>query len=74
MSERIVKLIVCDRCRFECGLDYVGTDYLDGGFTKVNKFMEPPEGWKHHQDTGLLCPACNAKYDKLIQQFMGEDA
>lgn len=76
MSSEIGKKIRCDRCGAECFLKLRETQKLDGGYTTVNKFEDKPDGWGYVQDWNDegyvdLCPDCNRKYTKMIQDFMG---
>lgn len=75
MSSEIGEKIRCDRCGTECFLKLLGTQKLDGGYTTVNKFEDEPDGWGYAQDWNDkgyvdLCPDCNRKYTKMIQDFM----
>lgn len=75
MSSEIGKKMRCDRCGAECFLKLVGTDVLDGGYTRTNKFEEKPTGWgfvQNGENTAYvdLCPDCYRKYTKMIQDFM----
>lgn len=75
MSSEIGRKMRCDRCGSECFLKLVGTDVLDGGYTRSNKFEEKPAGWgfvRNWEDTGYidLCPSCNKEYRETARQFM----
>lgn len=45
MSERIGKMLTCDRCGSFIFLNYTGKQEFDGGFTQVETFEDPPKGW-----------------------------
>lgn len=66
------KLVTCDRCGEQVFLKCTGEGERDGGFTRWNKFEPFPQGWEHHCEVGLICPACNAKYKALVDTFMTE--
>lgn len=66
----IYKAMVCNRCGEVHLRKYIGTSYLDGGFTKIENFEACPEGWKSHDETGMLCPNCESEYQKHFMQFM----
>lgn len=67
MSERIGKLLSCDRCGKTIFLKGEGTNELDGGYFKVLRFEKPPEGWGSFRDVYTLCPRCHEECDKLIE-------
>lgn len=70
MAEQIGKLLTCDRCSRTVFLKYNGTEHLDGGFTKVDKFENKPDGWKHTCDLRMdLCPKCNEALHKFLEEF-----
>lgn len=70
MAEVDGRLCTCDRCGEMVFRKYIEDRDTDGGFTRWNVFEPFPEGWELHSDTGRLCPACNAKYKSLIENFM----
>lgn len=69
-KDQIGMLRFCDKCGTVHFLEYTGTDHLDGGFTRVDKFEKPPEGWKYSTELMMwLCPTCSTKWHKIIEQF-----
>jgi hypothetical protein len=81
MSERVGKLVKCDRCGKETFLQYKGTDKLDGGFTRVDNFEALPNFWAenikcfpagdgHTLKTGCLCDECYQMLYETMQEFM----
>jgi len=70
--EWIGKIVTCDRCYRECRRKLLERTEQDGGFTHTDRFVEMPETWKYRQETGWLCPDCNAKYESIIADFMEE--
>ncbi len=59
----------CDICGRKYFRPYAGKKELDGGYTTYSEYEPLPEGWKSHVETGMLCPDCNAEYEKTIKQF-----
>ena len=43
MSEKCGKLVTCDRCGKNVFLKCIGEEETDGGYTKWNKFEDPPD-------------------------------
>ena len=43
MGDRMGRITICDRCGRECRRQYLDTQELDGGFTRIDKY-EPPRG------------------------------
>ena len=68
--EQCGKLITCDRCGKNLFLKYIGEGETDGGYTRWNKFEDPPNGWEYRCDIGRLCPECNNAYVSMIDRFM----
>lgn len=68
MIEQCGKLITCDRCGKNLFLKRIGETY--GGYTRWNKFEDPPDGWKYYCDIGRLCPECNEEYVSIVEEFM----
>lgn len=70
MAEKLVKMIVCDRCGHLELLPHIeaGSVYRDLDCT--DNIQERPEGWSYHYDTGLLCDECEKEYRKVINAFM----
>lgn len=64
------KILKCDRCDKEIFLKTTGEGETDGGYTRWNKFEEPPEGWGYCTEVhGDLCPECRAKLEKILEDF-----
>lgn len=72
MSEKVGKLLICDRCGKQVFLNYIRTEAFDGGYSKVDYFEKNPEGWKQDWGVGMLCPECRSEYESLIEKFMQE--
>lgn len=72
MSERIGKIITCDRCGKQVFLNYIRTEAFGGGYSKIDYFEKRPEGWELGWRVGMLCPECFAEYEKLVETFMQE--
>ena len=70
MSDRIGKMITCDRCGETIFLRWEGMSEFDGGYSKIQHFEKTPEGWGSVVGLGQLCPECHEEYDKLIKDFM----
>lgn len=51
-------------------MEHMGTQGLDGGFTKIEKFGELPEGWQKRIGIGMLCPKCNSLFERMKKDFM----
>ena len=58
----------CDWCGRRYFRPRKGTDYRDGGFTKIDKYEPLPEGWINRFETGLLCPDCSRALNKSIEE------
>ena len=69
-SDAIYKATVCARCGELLLRRYLGTEYLDGGFTQNDKFERKPDSWQYHDTTGTLCPDCEALYQSQLQSFL----
>lgn len=72
MSEVKGKLCTCDRCGETCFIRTIGEGETDGGFTRWNKFEPYPEGWGFVRANciGMLCPKCNAEWERIVCDFM----
>ena len=68
---KIYKSIQCKRCKKMTLVRFLGTEYLDGGYTHYNKFADAPEGWGYQSDIGTLCETCNKEYNDILKNFMG---
>lgn len=70
MSDKKGLLKTCDRCGKTVFLKVLEDGVTDGGYTRWNRFEDPPEGWDYKRETGNLCPECKQEYDKLLLSFM----
>lgn len=73
MAEVNGRLLICDRCGKSVFIKYVGEGEADGGFTRWNKFEDPPDGWAYHTPTVRLCPECNNLYLSIMADFMKKE-
>lgn len=88
MSERLGKMLTCDRCGSFVFLNYIGTQEFDGGYTQVANFEDPPKGWGYGDKllsatdldniskcttTKRLCPDCYKEYCYMIREFYDKD-
>jgi len=69
MSQFNGKMVTCDRCKKQIFLKTTGEGETDGGFTRWNKFEEPPAGWSLSRTTRDLCPDCYEKYKELQEEM-----
>lgn len=69
-DDKIYKAMVCARCGDAFFREYIGTNYLDGGYTRIENFSERPEGWVDHREIGTFCPVCENIYQSTLQSFM----
>jgi hypothetical protein len=72
MAEKKGLLIICDRCGDTGFCECIGEGEADGGFTRWNKFEQPPEGWVFAMDCekfNRLCPDCYKEYSNMIRKF-----
>lgn len=58
----------CDWCGRRYFRPHKGTDYTDGGFTKIDKYEPLPEGWTNRLGMGSLCPDCSKELDARIEE------
>lgn len=73
MADQKGLLKTCDRCGAQVFLKYTGTDTLDGGYTKLDKFEDAPDGWgccKVGREYRTLCPACAERWGEIGIAFM----
>lgn len=79
MSQKIGKLLTCDRCGATEFLPYTGTSKSDGGFTHTDHFSKPTEPWLIAEDLGdcvtghqyiELCPTCRKSYLQTKHNFL----
>lgn len=73
MSERIGKILKCDRCGTEVFLKYIAPEPIENGITRSGMFEKTPAGWSYtvpRSDISALCPSCNKAYKKLIDDFI----
>jgi len=74
MASEIGKKVSCDKCKASVFLKYVGTDHMDGGFTRNDKFEDEPVGWRWSSDLQMkLCPTCTRGLAKALNNFVGEE-
>lgn len=74
MSNRVGKVVICDKCGASVFLDYIDSKHLDGGYTKVDNYAPKPPGWNYIATLEMdLCPLCNEAWIKVVQDFK-EDA
>lgn len=85
MSERIGKMLTCDRCGSFVFLNYTGKQEFDGGYTQVAEFEDPPKDWGYGDTlvdannllkcttTKRLCPDCYKEYLDMIKRFYEKD-
>ena len=64
----IGKKDICDRCKTETFVRYIGTKEMDGGWTRIQNF-EKLENWTWENDIGDLCPNCSKTYKEMIESF-----
>ena len=79
MSQKIGKLLTCDRCGFTKFLPSDETLEFDDGFIEVNNFAGPEQSWKLCEDFSDcaegrrfivdLCPQCQKEYIKIKKDF-----
>lgn len=72
MSEKVGKLLGCDRCGKQVFLKYIRTEAFDGGYSKIDYFEKKPDGWETGWRVGILCPECRTEYENLVEKFMQE--
>lgn len=58
----------CDWCGRRYFRPHKGTDYADGGFTKIDKYEPLPDGWTNRLGMGSLCPDCSKELDARIEE------
>lgn len=84
MSERIGKMLTCDRCGSFVFLNYTAKQEVDGGFTSLKNvdFEDPPKGWgrgnaplgdKLSACDARLCPDCYKEYCYMIRKFYNKN-
>lgn len=70
MAEVEGKLLTCDLCGETVFLKYVETKQYDGGFTRIRKYEDIPDGWGswHVGDIihSFLCPDCNQRMQEAL--------
>lgn len=69
MAKEIGMLVTCDRCGQTIFLKHIGTEDLDGGYTKYNKFESLPDTWLYETPIGHLCESCAYVFRKWITEF-----
>lgn len=71
MAEKIGKLIICDLCGASEFLRHVRTNVHNGGFTHVDVYESPPDGWEYSTDLrAKLCPNCSAAWEKCKEDYL----
>lgn len=70
-NNMIYKAKVCKRCGKVDFCKLEGTEPLDGGFTRYDKWEKIP-GWGDILHIGLLCPKCKDDYQRIVNEFMGK--
>jgi len=88
MSERLGKMLTCDRCGSFVFLHYIGKKDFNGGVTLSVDFEDPPKGWGYGDKilsendldniskcttTKRLCPDCYKEYCCMIRKFYDKD-
>ncbi len=76
MAEVEGKLLTCDLCGETVFLRYIETEDYDGGFTRVRKHENKPDGWQTWHVSNVicstLCPSCNERMqDALLACISG---
>lgn len=71
IESMIGKLISCSRCGTAAFLAYEGTEALDGGYTKYDKFEPVPKNWISTSQFGYLCPSCAKLFQDKLTTFLG---
>ncbi|MBR3226365.1 MAG: hypothetical protein IKF78_13680 [Atopobiaceae bacterium] len=70
MAETEGKLLTCDLCGKTVFLKYVGDSEADGGFTRVRRYEDRPDGWQTWHATDVihstLCPSCNERMQDAL--------
>lgn len=77
MAEVKGMMLICDRCSNSVFLKTIGDGEADGGYTRWNKFEDPPEGWgsvciptKNKIDYTHIrvCPSCRKQWMKVVNE------
>lgn len=58
----------CDRCGQTIFREKIGSNELDGGFTRYDTFQPYPKGWLF-SSYGLFCPTCAPEFKRVITGF-----
>ena len=70
MAETEGKLLTCDLCGKTVFLKYVETKAYDGGYTRVRRYEDKPDGWQvwHVSNVinSMLCPSCNERMQEAL--------
>lgn len=73
MATEVGRLITCDKCHATVFVKYKDTTHLDGGFTRINNFETPPEGWEWFPELVMyLCPECSSRWESFKERFKNE--
>lgn len=69
-------VVTCDRCGNKTFVRYTGTDEFDGGWTLVDRFEKPPEGWEeiifNYKDLyqhKFFCPTCSQLFHEITALY-----
>lgn len=65
------ELLICDRCKASIFLKYKETKEFDGGWTEIEIYESPPEGWGSVciDRYTTLCPKCREEWEKTKNLF-----
>lgn len=76
MAEQEGKTLTCDLCGATVFLKYIDTKEYDGGFTRVRRYEDRPEGWQTwHVGNFIhstLCPSCNERMQEALLGCIGK--
>lgn len=71
MAEKFGKLFICDICGATEFVEYIGTDRLDGGYTRIDNYEELSAGWQYSSDlSARLCPTCSAAWEQCKKDYL----
>lgn len=68
MSEKVGKLLTCDRCGNTAFKENIGEGAMNDGFTHFLIYEDTPDGWSKMNDNDL-CPECSKLLDKMQEEF-----
>lgn len=76
MAETEGKLLTCDLCGESIFLKYIETKDYDGGFTRVLRYEDRPDGWQTwhvgNVVNSTLCPTCNERMQEALLRCVNE--